>query len=442
MLILIAICAAVWVDCARADNAAGMEAYKNKDYATALTQLRPEAQQGNHIAQNIVGVMYMNGLGMPSNDAEAAKWYRMAAEQGYAVAQTNLGFLYENGRGVAQSLAEARQWYQKAALQGDPRAGAFLKDLARKEEVQRQALSSKPVYPPPVSPAAVTATSQKMSDSDRAKATELAHLALPPLDQSGDALLVARVMTRTLDNPKRWNESSTDWGPIVEAIRIDVVAINRRFQSQRQEAQEQREKELATYYGTSIPTANLDELLAYYHSDEGRRYQAFMQAIQTVSMNAITDITGNALASGTGDLSDTSQLSAKEQSDFSRSAEDRLRALRLSRIYRIQLARGDAKLAMSAGNLIGAIAARYGEAVDRVGRNNRPDLSAFEKFSHSATAQMEIAGLVRIAKLTLPAEKQLKNEYLAELTSYRVKWRQLYTSRTKRTPGSPPAATT
>ena len=35
--------------------------------------------------------MYASGEGVPEDDKEAVKWYRLAAEQGYAQAQYNLG---------------------------------------------------------------------------------------------------------------------------------------------------------------------------------------------------------------------------------------------------------------------------------------------------------------------------------------------------------------
>jgi TPR repeat protein len=35
--------------------------------------------------------MYLNGKGVPKDDAEAVKWFRKAAEQGYADAQYDLG---------------------------------------------------------------------------------------------------------------------------------------------------------------------------------------------------------------------------------------------------------------------------------------------------------------------------------------------------------------
>ena len=58
--------------------------------------------------------MYSRGLGVPQNDAEAVRWYRLAAEQGGADAQFNLGAMYAQGRGVAQDLAIAYAWILRA----------------------------------------------------------------------------------------------------------------------------------------------------------------------------------------------------------------------------------------------------------------------------------------------------------------------------------------
>ena len=42
------------------------------------------AEQGNESAQYNLGNMYANGRGVPKDDAEAVRWYRLVAEQGYA----------------------------------------------------------------------------------------------------------------------------------------------------------------------------------------------------------------------------------------------------------------------------------------------------------------------------------------------------------------------
>ena len=53
--------------------------------------------------------MYTKGEGVPENDTEAVKWYRMAAEQGIASAQYNLGVMYANGQGVPQDYVPSPQ---------------------------------------------------------------------------------------------------------------------------------------------------------------------------------------------------------------------------------------------------------------------------------------------------------------------------------------------
>ena len=104
----------------------GLNAASKGDYATALREWRPLAEQGDADAQFNLGQMYRMGQGVAQDDAEAMKWYRKAAEQGHAKAQSNLGFMYDKGQGVAQDDAEAVKWYRKAAEQGDADAQSNL----------------------------------------------------------------------------------------------------------------------------------------------------------------------------------------------------------------------------------------------------------------------------------------------------------------------------
>jgi uncharacterized protein len=96
----------------------GTAAYGRGDYTTAMQLLRPLADQGNADAQIYLGFMYLNGRGVPQDDAAAATWYRRAAEQGHPLAQSNLGLSCEYGRGVPRDDAVALSWYRKAADQG------------------------------------------------------------------------------------------------------------------------------------------------------------------------------------------------------------------------------------------------------------------------------------------------------------------------------------
>jgi TPR repeat protein len=71
--------------------------------AEAVRLYRLAAQQGDASAEQALGLLYFNGLaGITQSYAEAVKWYTLAAEQGLAFAQSELGVLYANGQGVPQ----------------------------------------------------------------------------------------------------------------------------------------------------------------------------------------------------------------------------------------------------------------------------------------------------------------------------------------------------
>ena len=65
----------------RADFATGASAYLAGDYATALSEWKPLAEQGDARVQAILGLMYIRDDGVPQDDAEAVKWYRLAQLQ-------------------------------------------------------------------------------------------------------------------------------------------------------------------------------------------------------------------------------------------------------------------------------------------------------------------------------------------------------------------------
>ena len=86
---------------ARADYAAGLQAYDSGDFTTAYMEWLPLAKQGDSKAQHGLALLYETGRGVPvKDDAEAAKWYAAAALQGVAESQANLALMFAEGRGV------------------------------------------------------------------------------------------------------------------------------------------------------------------------------------------------------------------------------------------------------------------------------------------------------------------------------------------------------
>ena len=115
-----------------ADFDDGVAAYKRGDYATAFREIRPLAEQGDAVAQGMIGWHYEQGLGIPVNDAEAVKWYRKAAEQGHSKAQSNLGNMYYEGKGVLVNNVRAYMWWSLAKAQRYERAARNL-DIVKKQ---------------------------------------------------------------------------------------------------------------------------------------------------------------------------------------------------------------------------------------------------------------------------------------------------------------------
>ena len=97
----------------------GVAAAHSGDFATALREWTPLAEQGEADAQTILGVMYEEGKGVPQDYKTAVKWYKLAAEQGDADAQTQMGFMYNKGKGVPQNDKTAVKWWTLAAEQGN-----------------------------------------------------------------------------------------------------------------------------------------------------------------------------------------------------------------------------------------------------------------------------------------------------------------------------------
>ena len=135
---------------ALADFQAGLDAYNKGDYTGAAKEWRPLAESGDATAQFNLGLLYLDGHGVPQSPTEAANWFRRAAEQDYVQAQHNLGAMYGSGQGVKRDYVQAYKWLNICAAKGN--AGCVTqRDLIAKKlkpgqvaEGQRLATDFKP----------------------------------------------------------------------------------------------------------------------------------------------------------------------------------------------------------------------------------------------------------------------------------------------------------
>ena len=97
----------------------GARYFQRADYTHALTSWRPLAVQGNPVAQNNLGIMYLDGKGVPQNTSEAVRYLSLSAAAGSSLGQNNLGGLYRDGKGVSRDFGRAAQWFSASASQGN-----------------------------------------------------------------------------------------------------------------------------------------------------------------------------------------------------------------------------------------------------------------------------------------------------------------------------------
>ena len=119
------------------------------DYSAAISELQPLAKSGNADANNLLGEMYLQGLGVSADTALAKGYFEAGARVGHlgalanlgkildseyklelktleplaiggnAQAQNRLGRMYEFGQGHDINPQSAFVWYKKSAQQGN-----------------------------------------------------------------------------------------------------------------------------------------------------------------------------------------------------------------------------------------------------------------------------------------------------------------------------------
>ncbi len=103
-------------------------AYFERQGPTHIGGWQVAAQQGDAVAQWLLGCCLYEGTGAHQDTQAALALLRQAAKSGLAVAQTDLGDCYYLGEGVEADPSEAFRLYTAAAAQGFPEAHVDLGD--------------------------------------------------------------------------------------------------------------------------------------------------------------------------------------------------------------------------------------------------------------------------------------------------------------------------
>lgn len=110
-------------------------------FTEAIAELEPAARSGNADAEELIGIMYAMGLGVPRDDERAFEWYLRASMKAHPGAQSGVGWYYEVGRGMpAPDIVRAYLWYTLSSIGGDPDAKISLEEIVKRmtpEEIER-----------------------------------------------------------------------------------------------------------------------------------------------------------------------------------------------------------------------------------------------------------------------------------------------------------------
>ena len=100
----------------------GARHFQRADYKAAVAAWQPMAIKGNPVAQNNLGILYLDGKGVKQDTSEAVRYLSLSAAAGSSLGQNNLGGLYREGKGVPRDYPKAAQWFMASAAQGNAAA--------------------------------------------------------------------------------------------------------------------------------------------------------------------------------------------------------------------------------------------------------------------------------------------------------------------------------
>lgn len=123
---------ALSVNALHADNNCSMNAqegaisFYHENYLEAYKYLSKASQAGDPSAHYHLGLMYLNGRGVPTNYQEAARLFTLASGKNHPDGQIALGVLLIEGIGIPQNFKRAAHLLTLAAKQNNQNAQAIL----------------------------------------------------------------------------------------------------------------------------------------------------------------------------------------------------------------------------------------------------------------------------------------------------------------------------
>ncbi len=104
----------------------GTISFYHENYIEAQKYLTKASQAGDPSANYYLGIMYLNGYGVPVNYQEAARLFTLSAQKNHSGGQIALGVLLIEGIGIPQNFKRAAALLTLSAKQDNQSAQAIL----------------------------------------------------------------------------------------------------------------------------------------------------------------------------------------------------------------------------------------------------------------------------------------------------------------------------
>jgi len=102
------------------------------NFSNEIDRYKYMAKDEISYAQNILGLMYEEGIGVEKDLKKAFEWYKLSANQGLTKAEFNLALCYKMAKGCQRDYVKAIEYFTKATCQEHNRSFYHLGDMYEK----------------------------------------------------------------------------------------------------------------------------------------------------------------------------------------------------------------------------------------------------------------------------------------------------------------------
>ena len=224
--------------CTGARALEGLDAFLSQQYPLDLRRLLPSAQAGDPVAQRLVGLLYLEGLGVRRNAKSGISWLEKARAQGDVDATYLLGVARYHGDGVRRSLRHAFRLFESAAFKGHRAAALITARMHRAGKGVRSNdlaaaawyLAAASEYPEALHELGELALAMKPT----APAKEFAYACFLLAHWAGDGgaeqHLVQTAAKLRPDQRARAEQLARDWQPKILPVRPPIPVLPPRFE--------------------------------------------------------------------------------------------------------------------------------------------------------------------------------------------------------------------